>query len=79
MNACKKYISRCVELCWLMRIQDPPCALSWAIPSDKRFNSEMFKFYLTTGQEVAYVVWPAMYLYESGPLVMKGVAEGKKV
>ena len=79
VNACKNYISRCVELCWLMRIQDPPCVLNWNIASDKHFNTEMYKFYLTTGQELAYIVWPAMYLYEGGPLVMKGVAEGKKV
>ena len=79
VDACKTYITRCVELCWLMRIQDPPVVLSWNIPDDKKFTTDTYKHYLSTGQEMAFVVWPCMYLHEGGPLVAKGVAEGRKV
>ena len=53
--------------------------ITWNIPNDKTFNTDVYKYYLSTGKILDYVVWPAMYLYEGGPLIMKGVAEGKKV
>lgn len=79
VDACKRYITRCVELCWLMRIQDPPVVLSWAIPEDRVFDTNTYKYYLSTGKELDYVVWPCMYMFDGGPMIMKGVAEGKKV
>lgn len=79
VDACKNYITRCVELCWLMRIQDPPVVLNWSIAKDRVFDTDTYKYYLSTGKELDYVVWPSMYLYDGGPLIMKGVAEGRKV
>ena len=62
-----------------MCIQDPPVVLNWSIPKDRVFDTDVYKYYLSTGQQLDYVVWPSMYLYDGGPLIMKGVAEGKKV
>ncbi|XP_060591775.1 DNA ligase 1-like isoform X2 [Ruditapes philippinarum] len=79
VEACTKYISKCVEVCWLMRVQDPPVTLYWNVPDDRSFNSDVYRAYTKSGTHVEYVVWPAMYLHEDGPLLMKGVAQGQKV
>ncbi|KAL4230262.1 hypothetical protein ACF0H5_010648 [Mactra antiquata] len=70
------YITKCVELCWYMRVQDPPVVLSWSTPIDKTFDTDMYRGYLKNGTHVEYVVWPAMYLCEGGPTLSKGVAQG---
>lgn len=59
-----------------MRVQDPPVSLSWSVPDDNSFNSDIYRAYTKRGSHVEYVVWPAMYLYEGGPILMKGVAQG---
>ncbi|XP_052793982.1 putative uncharacterized protein MYH16 isoform X2 [Mya arenaria] len=76
VDACKTYITKCVELCWLMRIQDPPVTIHWAAPEDGAFNSDVYRAYTKTGNRVEYVVWPAVYLHKGGPILMKGVAQG---
>ena len=60
-----------------MVVQSPPmCLLTCkeGVPFDKN----IFKEYQRSGPYVDYVVWPALYLHDDGPLVGKGVAEGKK-
>lgn len=79
IEACKAYITKCVELCWLMRVQDPPVVLSWKVPDDKTFNTDVYRAYTKNGSHVEYVVWPIMYLHEDGPILMKGVAQGIKL
>ena len=70
----QKYISSCVEIMWLMVVQDPPLALS--ISSSSRFDTQVFREYTKRGPDVDYVVWPALLLHEGGPLLCKGVAQG---
>ncbi|XP_053400625.1 myosin-9-like [Mercenaria mercenaria] len=78
IEACMRYITKCVEICWLMRVQDPPVSLSWTVPEDKSFNGDVYRAYTKSGTHVEYVVWPTIYLYEDGPILMKGVAQGTK-
>lgn len=66
-----KYIHVCIELTWLMRIQDPPMLLSKQ-PVNTRVNTEVFKCFDKRGTNVKMTVWPAVYLHEGGPLVSKG-------
>ncbi|KAL3879693.1 hypothetical protein ACJMK2_031980 [Sinanodonta woodiana] len=40
------------------------------------FDSTQFASYTRTGMYLKYVVWPAVYLYESGPIMKRGVAQG---
>ena len=60
----------------MMRVQDPPMTLEWTVPSDSKFNTDVYRGYTKNGEQVEYVVWPAIYLHEDGPVVMKGVAQG---
>jgi len=41
------------------------------------FDTKMFKSYTKTGPRLAFVVWPALMLHKGGPVVCKGVAQGR--
>ncbi|XP_052675647.1 uncharacterized protein LOC128157230 isoform X3 [Crassostrea angulata] len=71
------FAERCVELCWFMQTTQPPIHLSARIPNDGRMNNDIFRAYMKSGTEVDYIVWPAMYLHENGPLLSKGIAQPK--
>ena len=45
-------------------------------PADS-FDTDMFKVYTKKGEKVDYIVWPPLLLHKDGPLVGKGVAQGK--
>ncbi|XP_053399155.1 uncharacterized protein LOC123556778 [Mercenaria mercenaria] len=68
------YLSKCVEIGWLMVVQDPPLVL--VDKSTFGFDTNTFKDYTKRGRYIQYVVWPALYLHEKGPLLGKGVAQG---
>lgn len=42
----------------------------------EKLDHTAFKDYTKTGRYVDFVVWPALYLHEGGPLLCKGVAQG---
>ncbi|KAJ8297679.1 hypothetical protein KUTeg_024210 [Tegillarca granosa] len=72
----KQFARRCAHLCWLMRIRDPKIHMVYDLESKKDdFNNEMFRYYTRTGKHMDYLVWPALFLYENGPLLSKGVAQ----
>ena len=72
------YIRSCVEICWLMRVQDPPVHMRWDFNEDEDFDTNIMRSFTKTGKFVNYVVWPVLYLHENGPLLSKGVVQGKK-
>jgi len=72
----QSYVNKCVQITWLMAIQDPPVSLH--IPSKQRsFDKKMYRYYTEVGEEMAFVVWPPMVLHDGGAILMKGVAEGR--
>ncbi|KAL3878886.1 hypothetical protein ACJMK2_031214 [Sinanodonta woodiana] len=76
VNESKKlylYTERCVELTWLMCIQDPPMYLY--LGQARTPHNDIFKPYRKSGKIVEYFVWPCLYLHEGGPLMSKGVAQ----
>ncbi|XP_053399108.1 uncharacterized protein DDB_G0290685-like [Mercenaria mercenaria] len=42
------------------------------------FDKELFKEYTRRGKYLDFIVWPAMCLHKDGPLLSKGVAQGRK-
>ncbi|XP_052795775.1 uncharacterized protein LOC128228481 [Mya arenaria] len=70
----KAYFEKCVEVCWLAAVQDPPLELNFS-PGEK-FDTALFKDYTERGPYVEFQVWPALHLHEAGPLLTKGVAQG---
>ena len=73
----KAFITKGIELCWLMCIQDPPMVLHFSGTVGNSFDETLFKAYTKAGKKIKYVVWPAVALYEGGQTLMKGVAQGK--
>ncbi|XP_060567418.1 uncharacterized protein PF3D7_1120000-like [Ruditapes philippinarum] len=69
------YVTACVEIAWLCAVQDPPLKLD-AQFTDK-FETNVLKDYTKRGEFVDFVVWPAMFLHKGGPLLSKGVAQGR--
>ncbi|XP_052794169.1 uncharacterized protein LOC128227562 [Mya arenaria] len=70
------YLQECIQLSWLMCIQDPPVVLSPVGTHGSRFDTDVYKAYTKCGPIVDYVVWPALCLHERGPLLCKGIAQG---
>ncbi|XP_048774219.1 myosin heavy chain, striated muscle-like isoform X2 [Ostrea edulis] len=77
-NTCKEYIDKCVELCWMMRIQDPPIYMETDYPTNSEFDSSRMRSYTKAGRFVNFVVWPTFFLHKDGPLLGKGVVQGSK-
>lgn len=67
----KAYAIKCIEVMWLMAIQDPPMDIAWPA-EDKTFNSAHYKEYCKKGTVVKLPVWPAVFLHRDGPLMSKG-------
>lgn len=72
-----EYINKSLEICWLMAVQDPPMYLYNV--KTQQFNSAKFRDYQRRGFYTEYIVWPALALYENGPLLSKGVAQGSDI
>ncbi|XP_052795703.1 synaptonemal complex protein 1-like isoform X4 [Mya arenaria] len=72
------YVEECAKICWLARLHDPPVHIEFEeIDNDSPFNAEMYKAYTKTGKRLDYVVWPPVFLHKNGPMLSKGVAQGK--
>ena len=70
------YVKLCVEITWFMSIQDPPMVFIDKIDRGAEFDTDFFRKYKNNnGHKFDYLVWPALLLFERGPLVVKGVAQ----
>ncbi|KAK3582887.1 hypothetical protein CHS0354_009693 [Potamilus streckersoni] len=76
-NLCGAYIEECVRLCWLMQVQTPPVCIDQGTKKGQTFLKDTYREYTSSGTKIAFVVWPALLLHANGPLLMKGVAQGK--
>ncbi|XP_061164447.1 uncharacterized protein LOC133173478 [Saccostrea echinata] len=65
------YIDVCIEVTWLMCIQDPPMVITWATEGEA-INKDYYKLYKTNGSVVKVSVWPVLFLHSRGPIVSKG-------
>ncbi|XP_052263646.1 uncharacterized protein LOC127866855 isoform X3 [Dreissena polymorpha] len=74
------YITECAYVCWEMLLHDPPVHLKFVEVGDMDtipFDGTAYRAYTRGGTLMDYVVWPPVYLHEKGPLLSKGVAQGK--
>ncbi|XP_061164990.1 uncharacterized protein LOC133173941 [Saccostrea echinata] len=77
-KACEEYVNKCIELCWMMRIQDPPIYMETEYPTNSEFDSNKMRSYTKAGKFIHFVVWPTFFLHKDGPLLAKGVVQGSK-
>ena len=72
-----EYIQKSIEVCWYMALQDPPVIIDTTTKTSDSFDSEVFKVYTAKGKSIDFIVWPPLMLNKDGPLIAKGVAQGK--
>lgn len=72
------FLKECFKICWLMAIQDPPVVLRNTDRKGDVFNADLFKPYTKSGSKIEFIVWPPLLLYDGGPVLCKGVAQGSK-
>lgn len=60
-----------------MVIQDPPMCMEWQFTGSE-FKSETMRSFTKSGDQVQFVVWPALYLHDNGALVAKAIVQGMK-
>lgn len=69
----QKFMNRCAKVTWQMVIQHPPM---WLSVDDHEFDDEKHKLWWSCDQAAAnridFFVWPALYDYKRGNLLMKG-------
>ncbi|KAL3879320.1 hypothetical protein ACJMK2_031620 [Sinanodonta woodiana] len=74
-----KYLKRCIDLCWKMGVQEKPLHLDGFAEMDsyvgKKFDKDKFRSYTRSGSHIDFFVWPTLYLYEGGPILVKGIAQ----
>ena len=66
-----KYLDKCIQLCWLMCVHDPPMILT-EVKVGETFPTDHFTYYEKNGTRVKVCVWPALLAFEGGPLIRKG-------
>lgn len=74
-SATKAYIAAVIDFCWLLNVQDPPCAISWDLRRGEPFQTDKYRVYMHSGKMVDYIVWPVLYLHQGGVVLCKGVAQ----
>ncbi|XP_052280423.1 uncharacterized protein LOC127878061 isoform X2 [Dreissena polymorpha] len=61
----------------LAEVQTPPVEMRWA-EINSHFDKSTFTFYTKQGTKVGRSIWPAVFLTANGPLISKGIAQGKE-
>ena len=51
---CEAYFAKCVEICWLAAVQDPPLAI--AMDQTEKFDSTRFRDYTVKGPYLDFMV-----------------------
>ena len=72
------FFKTCVHLCWYMAIQEPVMYLREEIKPGTVYNRDVYRAFSQNGDNAIYVVWPALFLHEGGPLLYKGVVQPYK-
>ncbi|KAL3878878.1 hypothetical protein ACJMK2_031206 [Sinanodonta woodiana] len=74
------FAHNCASIIWWMSVQEPPMYLSWVQDNEHcAFNKEEYKTYTKPGTHVDYCVWPVVYLQKGGPILCRGIAQGKMI
>ena len=70
-----KFFEKCFTLCWKMIVQNPRMILVEGPSRGNTYDRTVFREFTSSGSKVFFTVWPALYLHEDGPLLIKGVVK----
>ncbi|VDI22499.1 Hypothetical predicted protein [Mytilus galloprovincialis] len=77
LSACTSFIEKGMECCWLMSVTEPPMFLKFKWNKGNKIDLDELEVERGKGKYVESILWPALYLYENGPLMNKGVVNAK--
>lgn len=62
-----------------MYVHDPPMHLEWLTREQEgtTFRTDLYMPYTRPGTLYDYCVWPVVRLHRSGPVLCKGIAQGR--
>ena len=69
------FFEKCIHLCWHMAIKEPVMHLDEELIQDTVYDKSVYREFVKSGDKVTFVVWPALFLHEGGPLLNKGVVQ----
>jgi hypothetical protein len=58
-----------------MIVQNPRMILVEGPSRGNTYDRTIFREFASSGSKVVFTVWPALYLHEDGPLLVKGVVK----
>lgn len=73
----RAYAERVAQVSIFMAVQDPPVVIKSDENPGIDFDKSIYREYTKTGKKMDYIVWPPLFLHKDGPLLAKGVAQGK--
>lgn len=65
------YLDKCVEITWLMSVHDPPMRFVLA-RRDEAIDMSKFMYFKVKGKVTDYTIWPALILFNGGPVIRHG-------
>nr|XP_022289483.1 E3 ubiquitin-protein ligase TRIM36-like isoform X2 [Crassostrea virginica] len=71
----QQYTAKCLEVCLLMNMWDPPLAIGSSPAKRSVFDSTIYKEFWKRGNTVDFVVWLPLYMHKNGSLLHKGVVQ----
>ncbi|KAK3100272.1 hypothetical protein FSP39_017277 [Pinctada imbricata] len=71
MKKISDYTDKLIEYTWYMVIQDPPMVLQF-IKKGEKISQQQYTYHEKKGMTAEMCVWPALFLYDGGPVVKKG-------
>lgn len=74
-----KFVKRCTELCWSMVIKEPQMTLVYDQLEGTPIDKTLFSVYTKNGSIIDFVVWPALILHKTGPILAKGAVQGRDI
>ncbi|XP_052084455.1 uncharacterized protein LOC127721692 [Mytilus californianus] len=77
LSVCTPFIEKGMECCWLMSVTKPPMFLKFEWNKSEQIDLTELEIERGNGKYVESMRWPALYLYENGPLMNKGVVNAK--
>ncbi|XP_062616220.1 uncharacterized protein LOC134277937 [Saccostrea cucullata] len=67
------FIKLCLKCAWISAIQDRPLSVTFKVRPGSPFSSDIMISRNAPAPDVDYLVWPIVFLYDRGPILLKGI------
>ncbi|XP_061184353.1 uncharacterized protein LOC133192354 [Saccostrea echinata] len=67
------FIKLCLKCAWISTIQDRPLSVTFKMKPGSPFYPDVMISRNAPAPNVDYLVWPIVFLYDKGPLLLKGI------